>query len=76
MEYGDLRCAHCGRIFGSSLTFMDPREVKVASCRVCPVNRVYAVCARCTDLDGVTSGPCPQCGAKHMWSVSGKVQKT
>lgn len=75
MGYGDLRCARCGRTFTSSLALLDPREVKVASCRVCPA-RVYAVCARCADLDKVTGESCPQCGAQHMWSVGGKVPKS
>jgi hypothetical protein len=46
-------------------------SVKVASCRVCPVDRVYAVCERCADLEATKQSACPGCGAREMWQVQG-----
>lgn len=73
VRYGDVRCSKCGTIYGATLTLFDPKEVKVAHCRVCPANRVYAVCGRCADLEGLEGGACPFCGARHQWEVKGMV---
>ncbi len=70
------RCSKCGRSYQSSLAFMDPREVKIAHCRVCPANRVFAVCANCADVSQVQASPCPWCGSSHMWTVEGMVPAT
>lgn len=71
MEYGDVRCAKCGTVYRVTLTFLDPKEVKVAHCRVCPANHVFAVCGRCADLEQVKNGPCSACGARYQWEVQG-----
>ena len=75
MEYGDLRCVHCRTIYVASLTLLDPREVRVACCNVCPVNAVFAVCANCVNLEEISKINCPSCGAAHQWKISGKVPK-
>jgi hypothetical protein len=75
MEYGDVQCRKCGKVFGVSLRFMDPRDVKVASCRVCPVGNVYAVCGNCANVAEVASSPCPNCGASHLWETQGMTPK-
>ena len=67
------RCAKCRTTYNVSLTLFDKREVKVAACRVCPPNNVFAICARCADLSAVEQGPCPGCGARNMWEVRGLV---
>jgi len=74
LEYGQVRCSSCRTIYGATLTFMDEREVRVASCRVCPVNHIYAICANCADIDAVTQRSCPHCGAR-MWEKRGLVPK-
>ena len=74
-ENGQVRCVRCGTIYGVTLILFDPNEVKVASCRVCPVDNVYAICARCANLENVQGGPCPSCSAQHMWQVRGMVPK-
>ena len=71
MEYGDVRCRRCGTVYRVTLTLLDPKEVKVAHCRVCPANYVFAVCARCADLEQVENGPCLACGARYQWEVRG-----
>lgn len=73
MQYGDCRCRGCGRVFSVSLGLFDPKEVKVARCRVCPVNDIYAVCSRCADPEKVTKGACPSCGAGGQWEIKGMI---
>jgi len=65
-----LRCSKCGRQYAPSLSLMGG-SLKVASCRVCPVDRVYAVCERCADLEATKQSACPGCGAREMWQVQG-----
>jgi len=62
-------------VYHASLTLFDPKERKVARGRVCPADRIYAVCGSCGDLSQVQSGPCPWCGARHMWEVSGMLPR-
>ncbi len=75
MEYGDKRCVKCGTVYTTTLTFMDPREVKVASCRVCPANQIYTICAQCADVEQVSRGACPFCSANNQWETRGMVAK-
>ena len=75
MEYGQKRCSRCKTVYGASLTLWDEREVRVAYCDVCPANHVYAVCAKCADIDTVTQSGCPHCGTM-MWKKSGLVPDT
>jgi hypothetical protein len=65
-----VRCSKCGTNFDVSIMLGATGEVRVAQCRVCPVNAVFAICERCADLDQVQKGPCPWCKAKHMWQIS------
>lgn len=64
-----LQCNKCGTYFDVSLALAARGEVGVAHCRVCPVDRVYAICERCANLEQVQQGPCPWCGARHLWQV-------
>jgi hypothetical protein len=64
-----VSCSECGTNYDISLALGASGEVRVASCRVCPVDRIFAVCERCADLDQIESNPCPQCGASHMWEI-------
>ncbi len=63
------RCSKCGTDYDVSLGFHATGEVRVASCRVCPVDNIYAVCERCEDLDKLESDSCPGCGAWSMWEI-------
>jgi hypothetical protein len=64
-----VRCNKCGTNYDVSLALASSDEVRVASCRVCPVDRIFAVCERCADLNEIESNPCPWCGATHMWEI-------
>jgi hypothetical protein len=65
-----LRCDKCGQRYGESLSLMGG-SVKVASCQVCPVDRIFAVCERCADIEATKRSSCPGCGARGMWRVQG-----
>ena len=75
MEYGEVQCKKCRSVFGVSLSLSNSNQVKVASCKVCPVNHVYAVCGRCADIEQVNNKACPSCGASDLWEIRGMVQK-
>ena len=64
-----VTCSQCGTSFDVSLALVATGEVRVAHCRVCPVDRVYAVCEKCDNLNRVENNPCPRCGAT-MWEVN------
>ncbi len=64
-----LRCSKCGTDYEVSLDFQASGEVRVASCRACPVDNIYAVCEKCEDLDKIESDSCPGCGAWNMWEI-------
>jgi hypothetical protein len=64
-----LRCIMCGTNYDVSLDFNAPDEVKVAHCRACPVDNIYAVCERCENLEQIQMGACPSCGAWYMWEI-------
>ena len=68
-----VRCSKCGTNFDVSLALGATGEVRVAQCRVCPGNAVFAVCERCANLGQVQKTPCPSCNANHMWQISGMV---
>jgi hypothetical protein len=70
---GRVRCSKCGTSFDVSIVLGATGEVRVAQCRVCPVNKVFAICERCADLDQVQEGPCPWCKADNMWEISSMV---
>jgi hypothetical protein len=63
-------CVNCGRSYEASLLLGAQGLTQVLSCRVCPVDAVYAVCAQCTDLNNVAAGPCPRCGARNLWQAA------
>jgi len=65
-----VRCRKCGQLYEESLSLMGG-AVRVASCRVCPVDRIYAVCDRCADIEATKQSACPGCGARGMWQVRG-----
>jgi len=67
------RCSKCRKTFDVSLVLFDRREIRVASCRVCPSNNVFSVCGKCADVAQVEQGACPSCGARGMWDVRGMV---
>ena len=64
-----IKCSKCGTSFDVSLRLIATGEVRVATCRVCPVDSVFAVCERCADLDQVQKSSCPRCRAEHMWQI-------
>ena len=61
-----VNCSECRKSFDVSLDFLDT-DVRVVHCRVCPANRIYAICENCADLNQIEKNPCPWCGATHMW---------
>lgn len=61
------RCNQCGNFFEISLALGEGK--RVATCRVCPENNVYAVCEDCEDLNQIDNTRCPQCGANHFWDI-------
>ncbi len=63
------RCIKCGTDYEVSLDFDAPGGVRVANCRACPVDNVYAVCERCENLDRIESDACPGCGVWNMWEI-------
>jgi DNA-directed RNA polymerase subunit RPC12/RpoP len=70
---GDYRCSKCGRGYDVTLSFGEPNETRLANCRVCPANRVFAICERCANLDEIQASPCPWCGGRGMWQTQGTV---
>jgi hypothetical protein len=63
------KCIKCGIEFNVSLDFDAPGEVKVLSCRACPVDNIYAVCEKCEKLEPIQMDACPGCGAWSMWEI-------
>lgn len=66
-------CSQCGDYLEESLALGAAGTRRVAKCSVCPVNSVYTVCENCADIDQVTRGSCPWCGAANLWQVSSMV---
>lgn len=64
-----FRCSRCGREYEESLDFYAKDEVRVASCRACPVDNIYTVCEKCEDVDRIGLESCPGCGAWNMWEI-------
>lgn len=70
---GTQNCCKCGRSYNVSLSIVASGEVRVAHCRVCPVDRVFAVCERCANLEEVQKNACPWCGARNLWEVTSMI---
>ena len=68
---GDVNvvCAACKTYFEDSLLLLAKGERRVAQCRACPANRIFAICDNCSELESVQQSPCPFCGTSHMWEV-------
>ena len=66
-EVNMIRCSRCGRDYKESKKFGVTGEIRVAICRACPVDNVFAVCDRCDDFGKIELDPCPNCGAWNMW---------
>jgi hypothetical protein len=64
-----VRCSSCGKDYEVSLDFYAPGEVRVASCRACPVDNIYSICEKCENLNNVEMDSCPGCGAWNMWEI-------
>ena len=52
-----VTCSKCGTSFEVSLALVTTGDIRVARCRVCPVDKVYAICERCADLNRVENNP-------------------
>lgn len=70
---GITTCVGCGKRMEVSLSLSAKGERRVAQCRVCPANRIFAICEDCVDLNQVQQAACPSCGAQHMWEIISKV---
>lgn len=66
---GIITCAACGKQMKASIQLMNKEERRVAQCRVCPADRIFAICEDCADLDQILRTFCPSCGAQHMWEI-------
>ena len=64
-----VRCSKCGTDYEESLALYASNEVRVASCRACPVDNIYAVCEKCENIDRMESDSCPGCGNWNMWEI-------
>jgi len=65
-----VTCNKCGKNFDVSLSLVAEGEIRIAKCRVCPTNAIYAVCEHCTNLNQIQKNPCPSCHAQNMWEIS------
>jgi hypothetical protein len=63
------KCILCGTEYNENQDFDAPGEVRVLSCRACPVDNIYAVCERCEKLERIEMDACPGCGAWNMWEI-------
>ena len=70
---GIVTCACCGKRMEISIQFLAKGERRVAQCRVCPANKVFAICEDCAFLSIVQKCGCPSCGARHMWEISSMI---
>jgi DnaJ-class molecular chaperone len=62
-----VKCSRCGKDYKESKNFGASGEIRVAICRACPVDNVFAVCERCDDFGKIELDPCPNCGVWNMW---------
>jgi len=65
-----VKCSVCKKWYDVSLALTAKGEVKVAKCRVCPVDAVYAVCENCSNIGQIQDRSCPSCNAQNMWEIT------